>query len=914
MRPRQLASRKAAILRLVELEGRDVPAIVNWTLGANGDFANAAAWTDASNGGHHVPGPTDDAVIPSTFVVTSSANQTVNSLNATGFQILAGNFTIGGANNASTLAELTVASAATLALTAPTGLGTINITAGFDDVHAAHIAGALTAGPTGTIRLQRGWIYLDPGVGLLGSGQYLMNGDSTGSPEVILNSNVMAPTNLALTNGLVRGTTATNTLTIPTGVTTNWVTTATAGSSITVPTVVQSNATLVVGGQHDEFLGAVLTNSGTVAYQQATGPNSTGLALGANSRIDNLSGATLRLQPGTGTAISGTLPAVINNGGTISTTGTTINNVTVNNSGVLNVQSGVLDIAGGGGTHSGQFTINTGGALSFTAGATVPVLLNSGTLISGQGPVSFNGTAGVATQLNVGAGITSSTPVSLTGGTLKLNTPLTLNTYSQSGGTLDGAAPLTLSGPATWTGGTMQGGGTTAIATDVILTMSGNSQKSLSQRTLSVAGTVNHTGGTLDLGTNAGTVISIQPQGAYNLAADVPISGAGGSITNQGTFTKSTPNGAGGTSAINHNFTNAGTLRVNNGTLFLQQSFVQSGGQTIVVPGANLRATTFQLNGGVLSGTGPINANVTGTGTISPGSSPGTLTINGNVNLSGAVVIELNGTTPGTQYDQMDVNGGVNIGGTTLMLTLGYVPSPGDGYIIVSNDGSDPIAGTFTGLPEGATITLGGTDFHISYHAGDGNDIALTSLAVPPPGALTTVNDGAAQRSRVTSIQVTFSTVVTFASPLQNAFQVVRTGPGGPIGNVTFTVDPSASTATQTIDRLTFSGAMTEFGSLIDGDYTLTVFSSQVSAGGAAFDGNLDGTPGGDLTMNFYRLYGDVNGDRAVNGLDLAEFRSAFGTAMGNPNYRDYLDANGDGVVNGLDLAQFRTRFGTSLP
>jgi hypothetical protein len=51
-----------------------------------------------------------------------------------------------------------------------------------------------------------------------------------------------------------------------------------------------------------------------------------------------------------------------------------------------------------------------------------------------------------------------------------------------------------------------------------------------------------------------------------------------------------------------------------------------------------------------------------------------------------------------------------------------------------------------------------------------------------------------------------------------------------------------------------------------------------------------------------------------VNGLDLAEFRTAFGSSLSNPNYAAELDANGDGAVNGLDLAEFRTRFGTSLP
>lgn len=1107
---RRRPTARKVVLRLVALEGRDVPATVNWTLGTNGDFANPTAWTDQATGTNHVPGPNDDAVIPAAIVVISSANQTVNSLNATGFQILGGTFTISGANNTSTLAELKIGTAGTLALAGPTGPATIDITAGFDDQHAAHIAGTVNIGPTSTFRFRRGWIYLDPGVRLLGSGQYLMNGDATGAPELILNTNVTAPTNLSLTNGLVRGTNTTNTLTVPTGVTTNWVTTAANGATVAVPTVVQSGATLVIGGLHDETLNATLTNSGTINYQQASGPNSTGLVLGTTGRIDNLVGGTFRINPGAGTTISGALPAVINNAGTMTATGTAINNVTVNNAALVNVQSGVLNIAGGGGTHTGQFTISNSAGLTFTASATVPVVLDTGALITGPGQLTFAGN-GVASSFNAGAAISASTPVSLTGGTLKLNAPLTLASYSQIGGTLDGAGTLTLSGPATWSGGTMQGGGTTAVNSLVTLSLTTLAQKVLGQRTLSVTGTVNHTGGNLDLGPGSiiaiqpggtytlatdsnfgggggtinnqgqfvktspngtgtstisnhafnnagslrvdtgvlainsntnpsthtgsfaiasgaelsftagtqtfispatfsgggrvslpggtmvlntalsvpnfnltggtvaglsnltlngggtwtagamqgggsavlpagvvltisgsttkslsgrtldvsgtvnhtdgeldlvgvGTVIAIQSQGTYNLAADVPLGGSGGAILSFGTFTKSSPNAAGGTSALNLNFTNAGTVRVNSGTLFLQQNYIQNNGQTIVLPGANLRVTTFQLNGGILGGTGPINANVTGGGTISPGLSPGALTINGNVNLSGAVVMECNGTTPGVLYDQMIVNGGVNFSGTTLSVSIGYVPTPGDGFVLVANDGTDAISGTFAGLPEGATITLAALAFHISYHGGDGNDVALTSLAVPPPGASTDVNDGAAQRSRVTTIQVTFSTVVTFAGPVQNAFRVSRTPPGAPTGDVTLTVDLTPSTATQTIAKLSFGGALTEFGSLIDGNYTLTVFSSQVSAGGVAFDGNLDGSPGGDLTSDLFRLYGDVNGDRAVNGLDLTEFRNAFGSVSTDPGYVAAFDFNGDGAINGTDLTQFRTRFGMILP
>ena len=69
-----------------------------------------------------------------------------------------------------------------------------------------------------------------------------------------------------------------------------------------------------------------------------------------------------------------------------------------------------------------------------------------------------------------------------------------------------------------------------------------------------------------------------------------------------------------------------------------------------------------------------------------------------------------------------------------------------------------------------------------------------------------------------------------------------------------------------------------------------------------------------DFTLDLHRLYGDVNGDKAVNGLDLTALRTAFGASAADANYRSDLDFNGDGAINGLDLAAFRARFGVTLP
>ena len=79
-------------------------------------------------------------------------------------------------------------------------------------------------------------------------------------------------------------------------------------------------------------------------------------------------------------------------------------------------------------------------------------------------------------------------------------------------------------------------------------------------------------------------------------------------------------------------------------------------------------------------------------------------------------------------------------------------------------------------------------------------------------------------------------------------------------------------------------------------------------------DGDGNASAGGDFTLDLHRLFGDVNGDKAVNGLDLSAFRTAFGTTLGDANYASFLDQNGDGAINGSDLTAFRSRFGTTLP
>ena len=154
--------------------------------------------------------------------------------------------------------------------------------------------------------------------------------------------------------------------------------------------------------------------------------------------------------------------------------------------------------------------------------------------------------------------------------------------------------------------------------------------------------------------------------------------------------------------------------------------------------------------------------------------------------------------------------------------------------------------------------------------------------------------------------------VIITGNPV-DAFVLQRQSGGIPLRSGVVT-DGAVTSVTLTF----LPGPAVDFGSLADGRYTLTALAGQIAAGGHSLDGNGDGTPGDNYTFGdaqgLFRMFGDVNGDQVVNGLDLGFFRNAFGTAAGDANYLSYLDFDNNGVINGLDLGQFRTRFGTMLP
>ena len=195
----------------------------------------------------------------------------------------------------------------------------------------------------------------------------------------------------------------------------------------------------------------------------------------------------------------------------------------------------------------------------------------------------------------------------------------------------------------------------------------------------------------------------------------------------------------GGAGAVDVTVTN--DLNINSGTV---DGSLTIDGDVDLDEGILTGTTT--VNGNVDLGTGLVAGNVTVNGalsgpsvddnaaTISPGFSPGIVTVTGGLVLVGGDTLEIEvdgaagaGVVGG--HDQVDVTGTVDLGGATLNLSsAGSLSIPaGTELVIVQNDGTDGITGIFGGIAEGDVLIVGDQLFAISYFGGTGNDVTLTA-------------------------------------------------------------------------------------------------------------------------------------------------------------------------------------------
>lgn len=255
--------------------------------------------------------------------------------------------------------------------------------------------------------------------------------------------------------------------------------------------------------------------------------------------------------------------------------------------------------------------------------------------------------------------------------------------------------------------------------------------KSLYNLSLLNRGTVLWTGGGLSFGN---TVVS--NGGLWQISSDDSLGYGGGTTpvwTNSGTLLKSAGAGISTLSGLGFYNQPGGLVQVDAGTLRLPGSNLAG---TLRLNGGKLDAAgTFAVAGGALIGSGTFGANAFTGGLLSPGNNgAGLIAFSSGLNLNSNVTFVIEGTSTNavSGYDRLSVTGAVVLANCNLQVdSLAGVPV-GAPLVIIANDGTDAVSGTFNGLPEGALVTAGNlAQFRISYHGGDGNDVVLTALCLP---------------------------------------------------------------------------------------------------------------------------------------------------------------------------------------
>jgi hypothetical protein len=218
--------------------------------------------------------------------------------------------------------------------------------------------------------------------------------------------------------------------------------------------------------------------------------------------------------------------------------------------------------------------------------------------------------------------------------------------------------------------------------------------------------------------------------------------------------------------------------------------------------------------------------------------------------------------------------------------------------------GSNPAGLTFDQRGTGFDRVVNGTPDIGSYEA--------DAVVAPAKVSSLVINDGSAQRSRVTSLTVTFTNSVAFTGAVAGAFELTRVSDGAFV-DIDATIDVTSKIVTITFIGGAVDGAFGNY-SLQDGRYILTAFANQFT--GAGLDGNGDGfagdnyasisaanTPPTVAPTGIFRLFGDSDGNGQINSADFLNFRLAFLSAS------TAFDFDGDGQVNAADFLAFRLRF-----
>jgi fibronectin-binding autotransporter adhesin len=379
---------------------------------------------------------------------------------------------------------------------------------------------------------------------------------------------------------------------------------------------------------------------------------------------------------------------------------------------------------------------------------------------SGDDEVVVNGniTATSAVTLNFqNDSTTTGVATSVTGSIAATGSAISISNNNATGAA---ASTVTLSGAIGGAGSVTQNSATATLNLNGANTYTGGTTLNQGTLTVGAAGTLGATTGALTVN-NANTalagnaVVLNLSTGANTMTGSLsgtlatPISGTNTATINiLGSRTFSVNQTADGTytgvlAGTGGGFTlgslSTSTLTLSGTNTYTGATTVNSG--TLLVNGSLTSIVT--VNAGAFGGGGSSNASVnignasgSGDSFLRAGGNAaiGTFTTTGATTLNSDAVFAVDFNSSLASFDKLVTNG-LTISGASLSLSdLGSAALAGNQtFTIIDNTGAGSIAGTFTGLSEGAVITIGSNNFTISYAGGTGNDIVLTTSAVPEP-------------------------------------------------------------------------------------------------------------------------------------------------------------------------------------
>ncbi len=704
------------------------------------------------NGGNYDNTTGGDIVLPTPVLIGGSSYYAglTNSMTITNTITLNGNRTLGVLSNKVTLASsVSETGAGTWTLTTY-GAGTLELTAS-NDIRGGIVIGASSRFNIGHANA------LGTGLISFGSGSKLENTSGaeltvtnnvkfTGSPTFVGNFNPLTFVGTADINisSFRTFTISSNVFTFQGGVIgTGGLTKAGSGTLVLngdgtflggltlgagVVKIGHSNAlgfgTCITGGNIFDNVGTndfAVTNAfslnGSPIYAGETGnlELSGPVTMNAN-RTMTVSNRTLKLSGTVGPALLLTKAGA----GTLTLSG---NNATLNG---VTASTGTLNIAHINALGTGTFSVGQATFDNLSGGALI--LSNAFTFagnptFSGTDPLTFTGAVSLA----------ASRVLTVANGALTLAGHIVNASLSLA---KDGPGTLVLSGTNSHQNGTILSNGTLCL----------NSAKAAGSGRLIIAGvsTLDNTSGgeiamanahewhadftfaganSLNMGTN-----TVYLNGSRTITVSANTLTVGGTITvTNGLSSGLTKEGA-GLLVIGKPVVYTGDTTVNDGTLALSGAGALLTSTTLTVAAGATLDASLRTNGilaltsvQTLKGGGTVLGNVTNSGVVAPGASPGILSVVGDYRQTGTgtLAIELSGTTPGSGHDVLAVATNATLGGTLTVTTPSFTPSAGQIFTVLT---AAAVSGTF------ATTNLPAGDWTVDYQA----DKVVLTLAGGP--------------------------------------------------------------------------------------------------------------------------------------------------------------------------------------